>query len=123
MACQAHMYSKLTWCYNYALQRVALQVNKALYESGRVLALKDSGKGFPVARPVGVLRWSLTTNDESAMPLTINCWPEEEGNGVMNVNIEYTLQVHLLYTYYTVWSTYAYMLMYILFMYVSTRLL
>eukprot|EP00953_Heterococcus_sp_UTEX-ZZ885_P010929 6343-Heterococcus_DN1.PRE.1 len=68
------------------------KVNKALYESGRVLALKDAGKGFPVARPVGVLRWSLTTNDEAAMPLTINCWPEEEGNGVMNVNIEYTLQ-------------------------------
>jgi hypothetical protein len=82
-----------TVCYCVLLLRFTSQVNKALYESGRVLALKDVGKGFPVARPVGVLRWSLTTNDESAMPLTINCWPEEEGNGVMNVNIEYTLQV------------------------------
>jgi hypothetical protein len=27
------------------------------------------------------------------VPLAINCWPEPAGNGVMNVNIEYSLQV------------------------------
>ncbi|CAM9723639.1 unnamed protein product, partial [Phaeothamnion confervicola] len=68
------------------------KVNKALYDAQRVLALKDAAKGFPVQRPVGVLRWSLSTTDESALPLTINCWPEEEGGGVMNVNIEYQLR-------------------------------
>ena len=26
------------------------------------------------------------------MPLVINCWPEDEGDGQINVNIEYTLQ-------------------------------
>ena len=26
------------------------------------------------------------------MPLTINCWPESTGNGVINVNIEYSLE-------------------------------
>ncbi|CAM9239413.1 unnamed protein product [Discosporangium mesarthrocarpum] len=67
------------------------KVNKGIYESSKTLALKDQAKGFPVARGVGVLRWSLSTTDESHMPLTINCWPEEEGGGQMNVNIEYGL--------------------------------
>lgn len=40
---------------------------------------------------VGVLRWSLNTTDESQMPLTINCWPEAEGGGQMNVSMEYEL--------------------------------
>lgn len=44
-----------------------------------------------LSQQVGVLRWSLTTTDESQMPLTINCWPEAEGGGQMNVNMEYDL--------------------------------
>jgi hypothetical protein len=41
---------------------------------------------------VGVLRWTYKPSDETEVPLTINCWPEEEGDGNMNVNIEYTLE-------------------------------
>ncbi|CAN0055280.1 unnamed protein product [Ectocarpus sp. 8 AP-2014] len=67
------------------------KVNKGMYDSAKTLASKDQAKGFPVARPVGVLRWSLNTTDESQMPLTINCWPEPEGGGQMNVNMEYEL--------------------------------
>ena len=36
------------------------------------------------------MRWALSTTDEQQVPLTINCWPEDEGDGQMNVNIEYT---------------------------------
>eukprot|EP00752_Nemacystus_decipiens_P006372 g5744.t1 len=67
------------------------KVNKGMYDSAKTLASKDQAKGFPVARPVGVLRWSLSTTDESQMPLTINCWPEAEGGGQMNVSMEYEL--------------------------------
>ncbi|CAM9655664.1 unnamed protein product [Pylaiella littoralis] len=67
------------------------KVNKGMYDSAKTLASKDQAKGFPVARPVGVLRWSLNTTDESQMPLTINCWPEAEGGGQMNVSMEYEL--------------------------------
>lgn len=38
-----------------------------------------------------MLRWSLNTTEESKLPLTINCWPEPEGGGQMNVNMEYEL--------------------------------
>ena len=58
----------------------------------QILMLKDASKGFPVGRPVGVLRWSLSSAAaDSLVPLTLNCWPEEEGQGKMNVNIEYQL--------------------------------
>lgn len=46
---------------------------------------------WPVSIQVGVLRWSLSTTDESHLPLTINCWPEQEGGGQMNVSMEYEL--------------------------------
>jgi len=41
---------------------------------------------------VGVLKWRYQTKDESEIPLTINCWPSENGHGGCDVNIEYELQ-------------------------------
>lgn len=64
------------------------KVDKKAYEQKGVLSLKG-GKGFPVGRPVGILRWSY--NGEDAAPLTINCWPEDEGSGTIQVNIEMEL--------------------------------
>lgn len=52
-----------------------------------------------VVLQVGVLRWSLSTTDESQMPLTINCWPEAEGGGQMNVSMEYELVRVCVYDY------------------------
>ena len=65
------------------------KVNKSTYERQGILALKDTKKGFPLDRPVGVFRWTYSSPD--AAPITINCWPEEEGNGAINVNIEFEL--------------------------------
>jgi coatomer subunit delta len=64
------------------------KVDKKFYEQNGLLQLKG-GKGFPVGRAVGILRWSY--NGEDAAPLTINCWPEDEGAGTINVNIEMEL--------------------------------
>merc|ERR1712028_259022 len=63
-------------------------VDKKGYERQGVLSLKG-GKGFPVGRGVGILRWSYGNND--AAPISINCWPEDEGNGSILVNIEMEL--------------------------------
>lgn len=70
--------------FNYATHP---KVDKKPYETSGLLSLKG-GKGFPVGRGVGILRWSYSGED--AAPLTINCWPEDEG-GSMNVNIEMEL--------------------------------
>eukprot|EP00565_Helicotheca_tamesis_P000624 CAMPEP_0185729418 /NCGR_PEP_ID=MMETSP1171-20130828/5704_1 /TAXON_ID=374046 /ORGANISM="Helicotheca tamensis, Strain CCMP826" /LENGTH=544 /DNA_ID=CAMNT_0028398253 /DNA_START=83 /DNA_END=1717 /DNA_ORIENTATION=- len=63
------------------------KVNKATYEKQGVLSLKKGG--FPLNRPVGILRWNYSGDD--AAPLTVNCWPEDEGSGSINVNIEFEL--------------------------------
>jgi hypothetical protein len=65
------------------------KVAKPLYEKEGKLGLKDSDKGFPLNRPVGVLRWSYSSAD--AVPITVNCWPEDMGDGTFTVNVEYEL--------------------------------
>eukprot|EP00567_Pseudictyota_dubia_P017146 CAMPEP_0197438406 /NCGR_PEP_ID=MMETSP1175-20131217/5417_1 /TAXON_ID=1003142 /ORGANISM="Triceratium dubium, Strain CCMP147" /LENGTH=542 /DNA_ID=CAMNT_0042968131 /DNA_START=130 /DNA_END=1758 /DNA_ORIENTATION=- len=65
------------------------KVDKRAYEKTGKVSLKG-GKAFPVGRPVGVLKWSYSAED--AAPITINCWPEDDGSGgVVNVNIEFEL--------------------------------
>jgi hypothetical protein len=65
------------------------KVEKKDYEKSGVLALKG-GKGFPLNRPVGILRWNYSGED--AAPFTVNCWPEKVGNGTITVNMEFELQ-------------------------------
>jgi coatomer subunit delta len=67
------------------------KVNKAVYDQAQLIQLKDTNKGFPSARPVGVLRWNHSSTSDDLMPLKINCWPEEESRGNMNVSIEYSM--------------------------------
>ncbi|KAL3912664.1 MAG: hypothetical protein SGILL_006795, partial [Bacillariaceae sp.] len=64
------------------------KVDKKGYEQQGVLSLKG-GKGFPVGRGVGILRWSYGGDD--AAPISINCWPEDEGSGRILVSIEMEL--------------------------------
>lgn len=40
---------------------------------------------------VGVLKWRLQGTDENLVPILINCWPSEAGDGSCDVNIEYEL--------------------------------
>jgi len=67
-------------------------VNKPLFTSDGVLALKQADREFPTATAIGLLKWRSQHKDESRVPLTINCWPEDVGGGMINVNLEYTLQ-------------------------------
>ena len=71
--------------FNYATHP---KVDKKGYEQQGLLSLKG-GKGFPVGRGVGILRWSY--NNDDAAPISINCWPEDEGNGRIMVSIEMEL--------------------------------
>lgn len=77
--------SQLPSTFNFATHP---KVDKKTYEQNGVLSLKG-GKGFPVGRSVGILRWSY--NNEDAAPISINCWPEDEGSGKINVSIEMEL--------------------------------
>jgi len=68
------------------------KVNKTVYDKSGLLQLKDASKGFPSARPVGILRWSHASTNDDMIPIKINCWPEEESRGQMNVTIEYSVE-------------------------------
>ncbi|EST05983.1 Clathrin adaptor, mu subunit, C-terminal [Kalmanozyma brasiliensis GHG001] len=68
------------------------QVDKAAWTSDRVIAPRDARKPFPVNQSLGVLRWRMVTKDETALPLSINCWPSPNGEGGCDVSIEYELE-------------------------------
>lgn len=66
-------------------------VDKKLFQQNNIIGLKQGGKGFPLNAEIGVLKWRLQTKDEDTIPLTINCWPNEN-DGDCEVTIEYELQ-------------------------------
>lgn len=67
-------------------------IDKELFRSKNVIGLKNPAKPFPLNSGVGVLKWRFQTQDESEMPLSINCWPSDNGAGGCDVNIEYELE-------------------------------
>lgn len=66
-------------------------VDKKLFNQNSIIGLKQGGKGFPINSEIGVVKWRLQTKDEDHIPLTINCWPNEN-DGQCEVTIEYELQ-------------------------------
>ncbi|XP_076325619.1 coatomer subunit delta isoform X1 [Tachypleus tridentatus] len=67
-------------------------IDKELFKSQLMIGLKNPSKPFPLNTDVGVLKWRFQSQDESYIPLTINCWPSENGTGGCDVNIEYELE-------------------------------
>lgn len=67
-------------------------LDKKAFQSGGLLTLKNLGKPFPVNNDVGVLKWRFQSTAEEHIPLQINCWPNESGQGC-DVNIDYSLEV------------------------------
>ena len=63
-------------------------IDKALHANEKILGLKDPNRPFPCGSALGVLKWRFSTKDESALPLSINCWPTING-GETAVSIEY----------------------------------
>lgn len=67
-------------------------VDKELFKMKSQIGLKNPSKPFPISTDVGVLKWRFQSQDDSAVPLSINCWPSENGQGGCDVNIEYELE-------------------------------
>ncbi len=69
------------------------KINKQVYEKSSILQLKEAGKGFPSGRAVGILKWTSNGVNEDLIPIRINCWPEEESRGQVNVSMEYSMDL------------------------------
>lgn len=67
-------------------------VDKELFRTRQQIALKNATKPFPLKSDVGVLKWRFQTQDESLIPLILNCWADDNGRGACDVNIECELQ-------------------------------
>lgn len=67
-------------------------VDKKLFTQSSIVGLKQGGKGFPLNNEIGILKWRLQTKEEDFIPLTINCWPNQNGDEC-EVTIEYELQL------------------------------
>lgn len=67
-------------------------MDKAVFASEGVLVSRNRARDFPLGERLGLLRWKKASRDEGDVPLAITCWPDELGNGTMQVNLEYTLQ-------------------------------
>lgn len=67
-------------------------VDRELWRACSQVGMKQQNKSFPVNSDVGVVKWRFQTSDDTLIPLTINCWPQEDGSGNCDVNIEYTLE-------------------------------
>ncbi|KAI3776112.1 hypothetical protein L1987_45875 [Smallanthus sonchifolius] len=66
-------------------------INKELFSSENILGSKDPNRPFPAGQSgdvLGLLKWRMQSKDESAVPLTFNCWPSVSGNETY-VSIEY----------------------------------
>lgn len=67
-------------------------IDKELFKTRSIIGLKNPAKPFPLNTGVGVLKWRFTSSDEADIPLSINCWPSDNGSGGCDVNIEFELE-------------------------------
>lgn len=67
------------------------RIDKKAWTDAQKIQLRDTKQGFPVRQGLAVLKWRLTSKDESVVPLSINCWPSPTDDGSIDVNIEYEL--------------------------------
>merc|ERR1712087_1049505 len=59
-----------------------------------VLCLKDLKKKFRVGRAAktSILKWRMTSKDEESVPITLQIWPEEEGDGAVQMNATFAVK-------------------------------
>jgi len=67
-------------------------IDKELLRVKNQIGLKNPAKPFPLNTDVGVLKWRFQTSEEANLPVSINCWPSDNGQGGCDVNIEYELE-------------------------------
>jgi hypothetical protein len=53
-------------------------VDKKAWADNRVIKLKDAERGFPTKQGLAVLKWRLTTKDETLIPISSMCSPNQQ---------------------------------------------
>ena len=68
-------------------------VDKAQFNSSKVIQLKDASKGFPANNSVGVLRWSAAAPADTAgvLPITFTVWVNKGSDDSYTITVEYEM--------------------------------
>ena len=68
-------------------------VDKAQFNSSKVIQLKDTSKGFPANNSVGVLRWSAAAPADTAgvLPITFTVWVNKGSDDSYTITVEYEM--------------------------------
>ena len=68
-------------------------VDKAQFNSSKVIQLKDTSKGFPANNSVGVLRWSATAPADTAgvLPITFTVWVNKGSDDTYTITVEFEM--------------------------------
>ncbi|RCH83443.1 Coatomer subunit delta, partial [Rhizopus stolonifer] len=67
-------------------------VDKGAWKDQSIVQMRDLSRPFPTNQNLEVVKWKLSTRDETAVPLTVTCWPSPAENGTSDVNVEYELE-------------------------------
>jgi hypothetical protein len=54
------------------------------------LMLAKDDRAFPCGNAIGILKWRYQTSDDSMSPVSVTCWPSNQG-GMTHCNLEYNL--------------------------------
>merc|ERR1712153_35875 len=54
------------------------------------LTLAKEDRAFPCGNSIGILKWRYQTSDDSMSPVSVTCWPSNQG-GMTHCNLEYNL--------------------------------
>ncbi|KAJ1502783.1 Coatomer subunit delta [Coelomomyces lativittatus] len=66
-------------------------IDKSQWTQSSILSLKPTAKSFPLGTLTSVLKWRLLSQDETMLPLSVNCWPTPTNDGFCDVSMEYDL--------------------------------
>lgn len=70
------------------------KVDRPLFNSTKVVQLKEAGRGFPANQSIGVMRWRYQAPAGGAgatLPITFTCWVSEGSAGNWSITLEYEL--------------------------------
>lgn len=70
------------------------KVDKPLFNSSKVVQLKEASRGFPANQSIGVVRWRYQAPAGGAgasLPITCTCWVNEASSGNWSITVEYEL--------------------------------
>ena len=78
---------------NSAQFRTHPNVDRALFNSSKVIQLKDTSKSFPANNSVGVLRWnaSASAGNSDVLPITFTVWVNKGSDETWTITVEYEL--------------------------------